>query len=468
MKKRILCALLSLGLCLTPALAAGAEHFPIVNSYPGYADVKESDWYYDNAKLCYELGLMTGTDKGFEPNKTLTGPECAVLAARLLEGLTGRAIPDPVPDPGLPWYQHYLDYLGGFVQESTSSLYGLIKWYDLKEFEQPATRYDFLVFMALVADGGRENYFPAINTLTYDDIPDVSDDNVVLKFYNIGILTGKDQYGTFDRNGTLTRAEAAAMVTRMARPALRKTFTPAPVQSQPQTGAKDMLTFVNSYLGGKEKATYFYYNGKAATAGDFLTAALTAADDLNSLCAQQGVTFAWENTLDMGEQGQTYFITYVYTMANTAAIDSAAPADPQAAYATWQSQTYKAKHILVTEEKGGKDTADMLYEVLKGDPNQFDPLLTIYGEDPGMEANPGGYLFGPGDMVPEFEEGTKALQPGQIGQPVQSSYGWHIILRLPLTQADYEADSGRILFADTYADGIDAIDAYTAWLAFQK
>ena len=91
--KRFSAFLLSAALLLSPALAVGAEEkFPPVKEYPGYADVKEADWFYDNAKLCYEIGIMTGTDIGFEPNKTLTGPECAALAARLREGLTGLGI----------------------------------------------------------------------------------------------------------------------------------------------------------------------------------------------------------------------------------------------------------------------------------------------------------------------------------------------------------------------------------------
>lgn len=204
--------------------AGGTEDkFPSVNVYPGYADVAESDWFYDNAKLCYEIGIMTGTDLGFEPGKTLTGAECAALAARLREGLTGKAIPAPVPDPGRPWYQHYVDYLKEAVQESGSSYYGIIDWEDL---ESPATRYDFLVFMALVADGNGD-YFSNINNLSYEDLPDNKNDNVALQFYNWGILTGVDKYGTLAPDRTLTRAEAAAMVARMAKPELRKTFTPA-------------------------------------------------------------------------------------------------------------------------------------------------------------------------------------------------------------------------------------------------
>ena len=61
--KRFTAFLLCAALCLSPALAVGEEKFPAVNVYPGYADVKETDWFYDTAKLCYEIGLMTGTDR---------------------------------------------------------------------------------------------------------------------------------------------------------------------------------------------------------------------------------------------------------------------------------------------------------------------------------------------------------------------------------------------------------------------
>ena len=47
MKHRIFASALALSLALTlsPALAAeGDGRFPAVNSYPGYADVKEGDW----------------------------------------------------------------------------------------------------------------------------------------------------------------------------------------------------------------------------------------------------------------------------------------------------------------------------------------------------------------------------------------------------------------------------------------
>lgn len=222
--KRFPAFLLSAALLLSPALAVGeTEKFPAVKEYPGYADVKESDWFYDTAKLCYEIGIMTGTDIGFEPGKTLTGAECTALAARLREGLTGKAIPAPVPDPGRPWYQHYVDYLKEAVQQSGPDFYGIIDWEDL---ESPATRYDFLGFMILVAEGDL-SYFSHINHISSEDLPDIGNNVAALQLYNWGILTGMDKYGTLAPEKTLTRAEAAAMVARMARPELRKTFTPA-------------------------------------------------------------------------------------------------------------------------------------------------------------------------------------------------------------------------------------------------
>lgn len=49
----------------------------------------------------------------------------------------------------------------------------------------------------------------------------------ILPFYRAGILVGVDEYGSFDGGSGLTRAELAAMLARMVRPALRLDFDPA-------------------------------------------------------------------------------------------------------------------------------------------------------------------------------------------------------------------------------------------------
>lgn len=62
----------------------------------------------------------------------------------------------------------------------------------------------------------------------------------------------------------------------------------------------------------------------------------------------------------------------------------------------------------------------------------FAELADEYSEDGGRETNPEGYTFGPGEMVAEFENATAALGENEVSDIVESSYGYHIILRKPL------------------------------------
>ena len=61
----------------------------------------------------------------------------------------------------------------------------------------------------------------------------------------------------------------------------------------------------------------------------------------------------------------------------------------------------------------------------------FDALVKEYSEDPGSIAQPDGYYFIAGQMVPEFENTTRELGIDEIGM-CESVYGYHIIKRLPL------------------------------------
>ena len=56
-------------------------------------------------------------------------------------------------------------------------------------------------------------------------------------------------------------------------------------------------------------------------------------------------------------------------------------------------------------------------------------------KDPGMESNQDGYFFTDGEMVSEFEDATKSIEPGEITM-CKSDYGYHIIKRLPIDESD--------------------------------
>lgn len=73
---------------------------------------------------------------------------------------------------------------------------------------------------------------PPINQVA--ELPDTQAE-YVLELYNAGILTGIDTYGTFHGSGTLTRAEAAAMLARVLEPDLRIEFAPLPLPTDGYT-----------------------------------------------------------------------------------------------------------------------------------------------------------------------------------------------------------------------------------------
>lgn len=95
------------------------------------------------------------------------------------------------------------------------------------------------------------------------------------------------------------------------------------------------------------------------------------------------------------------------------------------------------QHILkLTQGKNEAEAAkqkaaiDSIYTLLKNGAD-FDSLAIALSEDPGSARN-GGKLpwFGPGRMVPEFEDASFSLANGEISEPFATSYGYHIVKRL--------------------------------------
>ncbi|MEX1061419.1 MAG: peptidylprolyl isomerase, partial [Methyloceanibacter sp.] len=84
-------------------------------------------------------------------------------------------------------------------------------------------------------------------------------------------------------------------------------------------------------------------------------------------------------------------------------------------------QEVHARHILVSTEAEAKEVAERLK---KGE--DFAAIAKEKSKDTGAEGGDLGF-FARGQMLKPFEEAAFALDVGQISEPVQTQFGWHII-----------------------------------------
>ena len=100
-----------------------------------------------------------------------------------------------------------------------------------------------------------------------------------------------------------------------------------------------------------------------------------------------------------------------------------------------QAERRKASHILFTfsteadtdeKNKVKAEAQSVLEKINQG--ADFSEMAKEYSKDPGS-ADSGGDLgfFGKGEMVPAFEESAFSLNPGEVSELVESSFGYHII-----------------------------------------
>lgn len=189
-----------------------SAQFPLIKGrLPSFRDAGPRDWFTVWADLAYNLGLMEGVGSGrFAPGQTLTVAEVVKLAAFL----ESQAIGDDFhlqPITSSPWYSSSVAYCIAT---------GILSDGEFADYERPITRAEMVHILSSTTLGRR---LPEVNSLTRVklSVPDVRPGDYaadsIYQFYSKGLLSGIDKNLTFNPNGRLTRAEAAAVVVRMAR-----------------------------------------------------------------------------------------------------------------------------------------------------------------------------------------------------------------------------------------------------------
>ena len=125
------------------------------------------------------------------------------------------------------------------------------------------------------------------------------------------------------------------------------------------------------------------------------------------------------------------------------------------------------RHILikvneVVSETEARHKLEGLYDRIKHG-EKFEELAKLYSQD-GSASKGGdlGWIY-PGDTVPDFERAMNALKPGELSQPIQSPFGFHLIevfeRRVQDVSTDRQRAAARQILRERKMD-----EAYQDWL----
>jgi peptidyl-prolyl cis-trans isomerase SurA len=131
-------------------------------------------------------------------------------------------------------------------------------------------------------------------------------------------------------------------------------------------------------------------------------------------------------------------------------------------------QQTRARHILikvnqiVSSTEARRKLAE-LRERLVNKAAKFEDLARLYSND-GSASKGGdlGWIY-PGDTVPEFERAMNALSPGEVSQPIESPFGFHLIEVLERKTEEVSRERQRLMARQSLREQkLD--EAYEDWL----
>ena len=161
----------------------------------------------------------------------------------------------------------------------------------------------------------------------------------------------------------------------------------------------------------------YYLDQNEKVTVDYVYVAATTVDESAVNLTEGGIQAQYDRMEPELQHPEQVRVSYVMFPRLPSAADSAAI----------EEEAHRLRREIVD---AGADFADMAVAV---------------SEDEVSAAN-GGVLgdFGRGSMVPEFEAAAFALVPGEVSQPVRTTFGWHLILVEEKLSPDDESPEERV------------------------
>jgi peptidyl-prolyl cis-trans isomerase D len=134
-----------------------------------------------------------------------------------------------------------------------------------------------------------------------------------------------------------------------------------------------------------------------------------------------------------------------------------------------------AAHILIKSQAGNKESEEKalakINEIKKrAEKEDFAKLAKEFSEDRGSKDSGGDLgFFSKGKMVPEFQDAAEQQKIGVVGEPVKSTYGYHLIKVIekraaqePSLEKNKEEIATKVLNEDRFETSIKALESALA------
>lgn len=192
---------------------------PYVNDYEttNFIDVDENAWYAPSVKAAYEMAMMIGiSDTEFHVGGNITLAQTICVASRI-HNIYHNNNYDFSPIGGESWFMPYVRYAKekGIIDNKYD-----IKYNKKINYDQEALRIEFSEILSNSLPDEQITAIKVVDEIA--DVPIESDDeryDAVYQLYNAGVLIGDGE--GFKPWRKITRAEIAAVISRMADASLR-------------------------------------------------------------------------------------------------------------------------------------------------------------------------------------------------------------------------------------------------------